>query len=295
MSSRKYSVKLAATQCQTILACEQISQGFKKLVSDAIDRKNTLNLTQIQLEDLEEQLFNAYHDPPENITLTRIESLVAKISNLINELNDDELDGATTRQPFKKESNQVLQFKVRLKGSKPRIWRRFQMANGTLGDLHMVLQLVIGWENCHLHQYEIDGIIYQPGSFMDIGFGVPVKDEDKFLFSEILPGNIDGKKKPKFLYVYDMGDNWEHKITFEGYQPSPSQEIFARCLGGENACPPEDVGGIWGYYERLESLLDPDDSEHEEMQEWLGDDFDPARFDLDEVNGLLKSVLKRVD
>ena len=56
---------------------------------------------------------------------------------------------------------------------------------------------------------------------------------------------------------------------------------YALCVAGENARPPEDVGGIPGYYELLEVIADPSHEEHESMVEWCGGSFDPRRFDID--------------
>jgi hypothetical protein len=59
------------------------------------------------------------------------------------------------------------------------------------------------------------------------------------------------------------------------------------CVKAKGACPPEDVGGIWGYYGFLDALNDPEHSEHEEYLEWIGGGFDPTAFDIEEVNKLL--------
>ena len=296
MPTNKYPVKFVASQRETLLACKHISPEIKTGVTDAASRKTILRLTEQQLQSLEDQLIETYQDPPEDIAFGRVETLCFKVSSLLNELNDSEFDGAATREPFKPGSQQLLQFKVRLHNSKPRVWRRFQMQDGTLGDLHVVLQLVMGWENAHLHQFEIDGEVFRPESpHGDLGFGRPTKDEDQYLLSEVLPQIITKNKKPKFLYIYDFGDDWHHEVTFEGYQPPSPEAGVVRCLGGENACPLEDIGGIWGYYYRLEALADPDHPEHEYMIEWFGDDFDPTHFELKELNKKLRKYLRHTD
>ena len=61
----------------------------------------------------------------------------------------------------------------------------------------------------------------------------------------------------------------------------------ALCIGGENACPPEDVGGAPGYAECLEALPNPGHPEHEHQLERIGGSFDPKAFDIDDVNGRL--------
>jgi hypothetical protein len=59
------------------------------------------------------------------------------------------------------------------------------------------------------------------------------------------------------------------------------------CLAGKFACPPEDCGGMWGYYNMLEVLKCPKNERYEELSEWIGEDFDPERFDIDEINAAL--------
>ena len=62
------------------------------------------------------------------------------------------------------------------------------------------------------------------------------------------------------------------------------------CLGGENACPPEDLGGPGGYEDFMEAIADPAHADHDEELEWIGGSFDPARFDLDAVNAALRQL-----
>jgi hypothetical protein len=62
------------------------------------------------------------------------------------------------------------------------------------------------------------------------------------------------------------------------------------CLEGAMACPPEDCGGIWGYYEYLDATKDPRHPEHEEILEWMGRNFDPEKFDLLKVNRALRKM-----
>ena len=65
---------------------------------------------------------------------------------------------------------------------------------------------------------------------------------------------------------------------------------FAVCLDGQNACPPEDRGGVSGYRAMLQALNDPAAEEHESYLAWLGGPFDPAHFDLAEANAALQGV-----
>ena len=180
----------------------------------------------------------------------------------------------------------IYQLKVTLEGSKPPIWRRVQVGETVrLGDLHAILQCVMGWTDSHLHQFIIKGEYYgapSPGDFEDFE---EMKDEDKFNL-----GGIVRRAKDKFVYEYDFGDGWKHKILVEKILPREAGVTYPRCLDGKRACPPEDCGGIWGYHDMLGAVADPKHPEHEELSEWLDDGFDPEAFDLEEVNKHLPKV-----
>lgn len=175
----------------------------------------------------------------------------------------------------------VYQLKVTLKGSKPPIWRRVQvLGNVSLNTLHRIIQVVMGWEDYHLHQFISQGTYYGPR--------IPeleMKDEGAVKVSEIAPA-----EKAKFIYEYDFGDSWEHDVLVEKILSAEAGTHYPVCLTGKRACPPEDCGGIWGYYDLLETIQDPKDPEHADMLDWLGEGFDPEAFDLDVINRELKDV-----
>ena len=178
---------------------------------------------------------------------------------------------ATTRKP-----PQILQLRIDLAHIKPPVWRRVLVPdNIKLSKLHDVIQAALGWKDCHLHQFEIAGKQYGiPDPEFDFE---PVIAETRITLVQALNGT------DKFRYVYDFGDNWEHLVKVEKIiPPDESQRIF--CLAGKNACPPEDVGGPWGYVEFLAALCDPEHPEHESFIEWHGESFDPKACDLDEIN-----------
>lgn len=179
----------------------------------------------------------------------------------------------------------VFQLKVTLRGSKPPIWRRIQVIDGTtLGELHDILQVAMGWEDCHLHQFTIDRVNYGEPSPEDFE---EVIDEARTPLNHVIRG-----ARKKFLYEYDFGDSWHHDIVVEKILPVADDGRYPVCLAGACACPPEDCGGIWGFYEKLEVIKDPTDPDHEEMVSWMGDSFDPDLFDLDAVNKRLARMAR---
>lgn len=171
----------------------------------------------------------------------------------------------------------VYQIKVTLKGSKPSIWRSFQVTGDTnLYELHRVIQVVMGWDDYHLHEFIVDGLHYgEP----DPEYFFEMNDETGFTLSQVVRA-----EKSRFTYEYDFGDGWGHALLVEKILPPETGVRYPICLKGKRACPPEDCGGIWGYESLLEIIRDPEDSEHEEMLEWLGEGFDPEEFELDAVN-----------
>ena len=96
--------------------------------------------------------------------------------------------------------------------------------------------------------------------------------------------------KKKFIYEYDFGDSWEHEVTVEKVLPPDAGFKHPVCLGGANACPPDDCGGMGGYYNLLEALADSKHPEHADLKEWIGGEWHPARFDRDEANNGLKRL-----
>jgi len=174
--------------------------------------------------------------------------------------------------------------KVTLKGTKPPIWRRIQVAGDTtLRELHDVLQVVMEWEDAHLHQFIIEGEYYGSPSPFDGFFDLEMSDERRFKLAQVVSG-----EKSKFAYEYDFGDSWLHEIVVEKILSPQEGKHYPVCLTGKRACPPEDCGGVRGYYELLEAVRNPQHPAHDEMLEWLGEDFDPDAFDLDKVNQRLQ-------
>jgi hypothetical protein len=177
----------------------------------------------------------------------------------------------------------VYQIKVTLKGSKPPIWRRIQVTRETtLAKLHRILQRVMGWEGYHLYQFMVGGMEYSDPKVLEEMEG---HDARRVTLGTLVPG-----EKSKFFYEYDFGDRWEHELLVEKILPRDEGKRYPVCLTGKRACPPEDCGGIWGYARFLEAMHDPQHPEHEEMLAWIGGEFDPEAFDLDEVNRELQRL-----
>lgn len=173
----------------------------------------------------------------------------------------------------------VYQLKVSLKGVRPPVWRRIQVAGDlTLTQLHQVLQIVMGWTDTHLHQFIIGGERYAIPSPED--WGERPSDERKVRLVDF------AKAQTRFRYEYDFGDGWEHDLVVEeATETAPLAP--ALCIEGRRSCPPEDCGGPFGYAEFLQIIANPKHDEHAERLEWIGRKFDPEDFNLALVNQVL--------
>lgn len=178
---------------------------------------------------------------------------------------------------------EMYEIEIVLAETNPRIWRRLATrADISLATLHRLIQIVMGWTDSHLHQFiGPDETRYAPLSDdMGADWDADVIEEAATRLKDVLPG-----KGSKIDYEYDFGDGWVHHLKVVAVHPPEPGVQFFRCLAGERACPPEDVGGVWGYYAMLEALLDPEHEEHKSFLEWMGDkSFDPDRFELEKVN-----------
>lgn len=179
----------------------------------------------------------------------------------------------------------IYQIKITLSGSKPPIWRRFLIAsNVNLYQLHRVIQDVMGWTNSHMHQYRQNKLYYgTPDKESEADFGIKTLDEKKFKINQVMD-----KPKAKIIYEYDFGDSWDHDVVLEKIIIKDEAINYPICLDGQRACPPEDCGGLRGYYELLDIIGNPEHEEYEEMMEWLGGEFNPEEFDLERINRNLK-------
>ena len=187
--------------------------------------------------------------------------------------------------PENRADSPIYQIKVTLEGIKPPVWRRLLVRSEiTLGSLHHIIQAAFGWWDYHLHQF-IVGDIYYGEPHPDYLDYMEMHDDQ-----EVTLAQITADEGFKFRYEYDFGDGWLHQVLVEKILPPEPDQNYPVCIKGRRACPPEDVGGIGGYYYFLEAIQDPDHEEHEEYLEWVGGEFDLEAFDLEEVNQALAAL-----
>ena len=177
----------------------------------------------------------------------------------------------------------LYQFKITLRDCHPPIWRRVVVrANMKLNRFHTVIQTAMGWTNSHLHQF-IAGDVYYGEPDPDYDF--KQQNEKNHTVAELAP-NVDAL----FTYEYDFGDCWEHDVLLEKILLPDKNFKHPVCLGGANACPPEDCGGTSGYADFVEAMADPKHPEHESMVEWSGGKWDATAFSIEAVNRGLNRI-----
>ena len=173
----------------------------------------------------------------------------------------------TTRQ-----AESIVSLKVTLRGIRPPVWRRLLVPGRmTLGGLHHAIQAAMGWDDAHLHAFDIAGREYSDPHEVD-----GAADEERLTVNGVLRSGV-----PRFTYTYDFGDDWEHVVVIEGKQPPAAGRRYPACIAGKRNCPPEDCGGCWGYQKLLAILADPAHPRRQEWIEMIGGDFDPEAFSVE--------------
>lgn len=180
-------------------------------------------------------------------------------------------------------TTKIYTLRVELEGIEPLIWRRLQVPTTiTLPRLHSVLQVVMGWTDSHLHSFRIGDREYSNAEDLDEVnmLGVKGRKLDALL----------GDTIREFVYLYDFGDSWEHRIVVESIDKAKPDWPYPLCVAGERAGPPEDVGGTGGYEDFVAAIANPGHEEHEDLLVWIGGAFDPEGFDINSVNRGLRRL-----
>ena len=133
--------------------------------------------------------------------------------------------------------------------------------------LHKVLQSVFSWQNAHLYDFTIFG----DNKRIPVARIVPFENDLEYDKNAIL---MEGRTLSEFLpehkhmlYTYDMGDNWEHEIQLVRVIEEHDKES-PYLLEASGQTPPEDVGGVGGFVNFHEIMLNPSHPEYKEMKEW---------------------------
>jgi hypothetical protein len=183
--------------------------------------------------------------------------------------------------------NEIATVRIELVGSDPLIWREVEVPTSvTLKVLHDIIQIVMGWFDYHLWEFTIGKQRY--GLPMDEDWGTePRIEAGKVRLRDVLK-----PRKTAIDYLYDFGDGWEHRLTVTGVRAGQAGVSYPRYVGGEWNAPPEDCGGIPGFYEMLDAIADPQHPNHDDVKEWL-DEYDPKEIDEVPITYALGRIANR--
>ena len=173
----------------------------------------------------------------------------------------------------------IYQIKIVLVGIEPPIWRTVLCkSDATLAEFHDVIQVAMGWNDSHLHKFNVEDREIGNAEFRLDDYCDDAEDEREITLEDVAPS---------FEYEYDFGDGWVHDVHIEKEVPYNAKVSYPLCIAGERKCPPEDSGGVWGYQSTLDALADGtiDDDRREWMEEFTGGEpWDAEEFNLEMVN-----------
>jgi hypothetical protein len=181
----------------------------------------------------------------------------------------------------------IARLKIVLDDVEPVVMRRIEVPlDITLDWLHLVLQAALGWTDSHLYGFRVKNI--------DVGMPDPGRDGGPQDAGKVtLQSAIKATGAKSFKYYYDFGDGWTHSIKIERVAPAVAGRDSFSLIDATGACPPEDIGGPWGYEEFIEALADPDHERHEEFTDWWdGDPFDPNAVDKPAIDEALQALAR---
>jgi hypothetical protein len=280
LQTQSGSIKLTPLQRETLIDHTELKPTIKRKLKKAGDGTQTIKFNRDELDEIHDKTGAAatYARSKEKQRLMAVQSKVVSIFEK-DHAALFEPQKAKTKKRKPSRSGDIFQFRINLKNIEPSIWRRIQVRDCTLEELHEHIQAAMGWENYHLHQFTINGVEYGPVAPDAMPFGPEFEDETRVLLSDVLAKK---SKRIHFGYTYDFGDDWHHEILFEGNPEVIGQQKYPVCLEGERACPPEDIGGPWGFADYLVALADPSNERHAEMLEWRGP-FSAEEFSAEEA------------
>jgi hypothetical protein len=189
----------------------------------------------------------------------------------------------------------ILQLRAVLRGISPLIWRRLLVPSDTsIAQFHDVLQVAFGWEDMHLHRFEIHGREYGLSREGGVFFDTDAR--------KVRIGDLKLRRMERFTYEYDFGDSWIHDLRIEATLPMDPARRYPVCVAGKCSAPPEDCGGPDGFMENrwryeamdsgesreeLEGLIDDEEDE----EEWeIGRRYHPSEFDRRATNQRLAAL-----
>ena len=153
----------------------------------------------------------------------------------------------------------------------------------------LVIQAAMGWENCHLYEFQAGkGRWGIPDDALGWDLGDGPRNAKNATLAQLLE-----HARGRFKYWYDFGDDWFHTVTLEKLIQAEPDTAYPRLIAAKGRCPPEDVGGPWGYADYIEAIADPTHDRHDELIDWRGPGFDPSDADEAGIRRRLDRLVAR--
>jgi hypothetical protein len=172
-------------------------------------------------------------------------------------------------------TKRIAILRIELEDIEPLIWRRIAVPTSlNLKALHNVIQAAMGWLDCHLWEFTANELRYSMLIPDDPDWNARINDAASTKLSALLTTGVK-----EVGYVYDMGDNWQHRIIVETLKAAEAGVLYPQFLGGERRCPPEDCGGFLGYYEFLKNIISKSSKKRKVALDWYGGPYDPDKID----------------
>lgn len=180
--------------------------------------------------------------------------------------------------------------RIELKMSEPLVWRELEVPSSiSLSSLAQAILLAMGWSEDHLHQFVGKGKnYYNTSQNTPISpFNIGDKDGSRYGISHLLQ-----KVGDSTIFEYDFGDSWNHVVKLKAKADyANGEKPIVRLIGGANACPPDDCGGIWRYNYLVQQMQEkPNSRELREFYDWIGCKWDPMFFPLKEAARAVDSM-----
>lgn len=186
-------------------------------------------------------------------------------------------------------SQKIARIRIELDNIEPRIWRRVEVSVTTnLRALHEIIQAAMAWENYHLYQFAVGDRVYGEPDPEDMAWGRKVYQAKGMRLGTLLDRGVT-----EFIYTYDFGDDWQHKITVEEVSDAEPGTDYPRFVDGERTAPPEDVGGPPGFIEFVEAMAKPRHPQHKDLVRWYGGPFNPADFGAQNIADDLRKIAQK--
>jgi hypothetical protein len=180
----------------------------------------------------------------------------------------------------------VAILRIELADIVPLIWRRVAVYTSiNLTALHSVIQAAMGWLDYHLWDFTANECKYGMLIPNDADWNVRINNAATIKLSALLTTGVK-----EISYVYDIGDNWQHRIIVEKLRPAEPGVLYPQFLGGERRCPPEDCGGHPGYHDFLDNIASKQPTRRKAALVWYGATYDPDDIDEQRIVTTLNRI-----